>query len=107
MAKEVLDETRDKSYSEQQRILNERLNLGAPKLRDVVAAVVAHYVSTGNRLLSDNPYRYTRCQEQVVDGCDVYQAVAGGFSADGLLIDFYDFDFEGVGLLPLEEVLGS
>jgi hypothetical protein len=55
------------------------------KIIEVVTCFLMHYVSTGERLLSDNPWRFTRCQE-FYDKVRGWSIVVGGFGLGGLRV---------------------
>ena len=105
MTRDVLSGSRDKSYQYQCALVADHANrtgLGYKVPGALEAAVVAllHHVRSGERLYSDNPFTYTRCQEKVQSQEKVqnFQLVVGGFSSGGLSVkfDFYDVRSNGV-----------
>jgi len=89
MTKDMIpDSRRRKSYSDQKQLAQTYNKHGieyeVPKLLDVAVSVFMEYVQTGERLLPDKPWTYTRCREQESGGN--YQMVVGGFSLLGLRV---------------------
>ena len=75
-----------------------------PGALEAATAILSHYVRSGERLYSDSPWTYTRCQELVDDR---YPVIVGGFSSGGLYVnglngDCYDDFFHGVGVASLQ-----
>ena len=100
MTKDVLPESRTKRYEDQRKLVADHANrtgLGYKVPGTLEAAVVTllHHVRSGERLYSNSPNTYTRCQESVGNR----QLVVGGFSSGGLSIHFsisYGIDDVGV-----------
>ena len=75
-----------------------------PGALEAATVILSHYVRSGERLYSDSPWTYARCQE-LVD--DQYPVIVGGFSSGGLYVsglngDCYDDFFHGVGVASLQ-----
>ena len=75
-----------------------------PSALEAATAILSHYVRSGERLYSDSPWTYARCQELVDDR---YPVIVGGFSSGGLYVnglngDCYDDFFHGVGVASLQ-----
>jgi len=100
MTKDVIPDSRRKSYSDQQQLAKAYNKNGieyeVPKLLDVAVSVFMEYVQTGERLLSDKPWTYTRCREQGSSGN--YQMLVGGFSLSGLYVTYHYYDTHNIGL---------
>src|SRR5262249_38119970 len=104
MTKNVIEGSRNKSYTDQQTLiteLNEQtgINYDVPNLLDATICIFMQCVSSEERLFSNKPWTYTRCQEKTQEG---YQIIVGGFSSAGLDVhdvNFFDFDFIGVAAL--------
>jgi hypothetical protein len=106
MTRDVLPGTRNKSYSGQKKILEEKAKStrlfrigGAPTLLEAATSILMEYVRTGKRLYNDKPWTYTNCQEFVICA----KSVAGGFSSAGLSLSqgndsFMGYNSEYVGL---------
>ena len=94
MSKDVIPNSKGKSYLEQLKLLPSGHE--APHLIDAVVSIFMHYVHTKERLFSDNPLTYTRCQEKNSSG--KYQMSTGGFSGSGLFVCTYDFIRHRIGL---------
>ena len=101
MTKDVLSESRNKSFAAQQKKVEEggQGNYQVPEALDVVVCAISEYARSGGatRLLNDKPRTYTRCQDKI----EGYQIVVGGFASAGLDVFCHnsDNDFIGVGAL--------
>lgn len=112
MTKTVIDGSRNASYAIQQTMITElakkaKVAYNVPSALEATICILTHYMRTGTRLFSNNPFTYTRCQESI----DGYKLVVGGFSPVGLDVDDDDFDFEDVvagdvGVAALRKFLG-
>jgi len=95
MARDVIPNSRSKSYTDQQQLAQTYNKNGigyeVPKLLDTIVGIFMEYVRTGERLFSDNPWTFTRCQE-IDENKGKWQMVVGGFSASG--VGVYDSDFD-------------
>jgi NLR family CARD domain-containing protein 3 len=87
MTRDVVPGTRDKIYSDQKEILEEKARGTAllsdgkvPTLLEAAASILMEYVRTGRRLYGDKPWTFTFCQEAVRG----FNSVSGGFSSAGL-----------------------
>ena len=88
MTKDVLPGSRSKSYSQQKNIVAELAETTGvpyqvPTTLEAATCILAEYSRSENRLFSDSPWTYTRCQENVQG----YQTVVGGFAPAGLCVD--------------------
>jgi len=94
MTKDVIPDSRNKSYSDQKQLAQTYNKHGieyeVPKLLDAAMSVFMEYMQTGERLLPDNPLTYTRCQEQ--ESSNKYQMLVGGFSFSGLVLYYRYYD---------------
>ena len=93
MTKDVLPGSRSKSYSQQKNIVAELVkttgvSYQVPTILEAATCILAEYSRSENRLFSDSPWTYTRCQENVQG----YQMVVGGFAPAGLSVYYYDYD---------------
>jgi hypothetical protein len=82
MTKDVIPDSRDKTYQQQQELV-EKLDKGNyefPKARKAAVCIIGHFLETNEYLFGRKPWTYTRSEEKV----DGYPVVVGGFSADGL-----------------------
>jgi hypothetical protein len=101
MTKDVLPGSRNKSYAEQQRIVDELakktlISYEVPGVLESVACIFSQYFGSNTRLFTDNPWTYTRCKETVQG----YQIVVGGFAPAGLCVcNCYGYDYFGVAAL--------
>ena len=95
MTRDVLDGSRNKSYKDQCALVSRHQGYTVPGVLEAAVVVLLHHVRSGERLYSDNPYTYTRCQEKVQN----HQLIVGGFSSGGLYVyvfNFYDSSIYGV-----------
>ena len=86
--RDVLPNSRHKTYPEQRQLLK---NPGTTlSTLDAATAILMHHAKTGNRLYSDSPDTYTRCQEKVYG--NKYCVVVGSFGSSGLFVcnNFFD-----------------
>ena len=88
MTKTVLNGSRNKSYAEQQQIVKAfsekaKALYQVPRAIEAAVSVFMRYIVTGERLLNDDPWTYTRCQEKYRE----WQLVVGGFAPAGLIVD--------------------
>jgi NLR family CARD domain-containing protein 3 len=106
MTRDVLPGSRSKTYDAQKAFVAahaSRLNLPyeMPDALSAATAILLHHARTGERLYTDDPWTYTRCQEKV--GKNDYPVVVGGFSSGGLdffyLVNYYARSSIGVSCL--------
>lgn len=91
MTRDILEGSRGKSYKThfaQTVAVTKKTGIfyAAPKVLEAAVCILMHYVSTGERLYSDDsPRTYTRCEDfyGVNLGCAV---VVGNFSSEGLIV---------------------
>jgi hypothetical protein len=104
MTRDVLPESRGKSYGDQKALVAghaSRMGLPyeLPKVLEAATAILTHYVRNGERLYSDNPWTYTRCQELISSyQSKEYPTVVGGFDSLGLDVLYNNFDNYGSGV---------
>ena len=93
MTKDVLPESRSKSYSDQQKLVAgldaREPTYEVPRTLDAAVCILARFASSKIRLFSNT---YTRCQEDVGGP----QVVVGGFAAGGLYVNY-----NGCGAYPI------
>lgn len=94
MTRDVLPETRKKSFKNQSIILKGFKTYQVPTLLDATVCILMEYVLSGNRLFSDNPRTYTRCLEK----CDDWQTDLGSFGVAGLSVSISNYDLVNSGL---------
>jgi len=105
MTKDVLPESRDKSYAEQQKIVaklaeKSLISYEVPETLESAACILSQYFGSNTRLFSNNPWTHTRCKEEVQG----YQTVVGGFAPAGLDVSDYDYDgHDSVGVAALRK----
>jgi hypothetical protein len=98
MTRDVLPESRGKTDADQKELVADRasqtgLPYELPKALEAATAILTHHVRNGERLYSDNPRTYTRCQECVLHQSGEYPAVVGGFESSGLGVRSHYCDF--------------
>jgi hypothetical protein len=100
MTREVLEGSRNRSYAVQRGLVEKfaketQQPYKLPGVLEAATAVLLHHVRTGERLLGDEPWTYTRCRE-LVNG---NPTVVGGFELAGLFVyHFYDYDLNHRGV---------
>jgi hypothetical protein len=90
MTRDVIPESRDKNYDAQKQLLvsyNQKAHVPykVPHLLEATVSIFMEYLKTGQRLYSDNPWTYTRCQERI----HPWPLVVGGYGAEGLHVSDY------------------
>lgn len=102
MTKDVLPESRNKSYVEQSDMVSSLVEIAGcsyeiPCVLVAAVGIYMNYLVSGMRLYGDSPLTYMRCKEEVLG----YHAVVGGFALAGLDINHYayDFGYSGIGAL--------
>ena len=92
--RDVLPGSRSAGYAHQKELVagyasREGIPYVLPSVLEAATAMLLHYAREGERLFGNDPWTYTRCQEQeVVDG---YPVVVGGFYSGGLdVCNYYD-----------------
>ncbi len=94
LTKTVIEGSRNKTYDEQKKIVERYPGYEVPTLLPTAIALFMHHAKTGERLYNDNPWTYTRCQEQ----SGGWRLLLGGFAAGGLRVSRnHDCDDVGVG----------
>ena len=91
VTRDVLEGSRDKTYASQQALVaghasRTGLRYALPGALEAATAILLHYVRSGERLYTDAPWTYARCQELVAWNGSHYPIVVGGFSSVGLLV---------------------
>ena len=105
MTRGVLKGSRSKKYASQHALVAYHasctgLPYELPGALEAATAILSHYVRSGERLYTNAPWTYTRCQGLVEDGDeDACPIVVGGFSSGGLNVyyqDVYYHDFDNI-----------
>lgn len=104
MTKDVLPGSRSKSYSQQKNIVAELaettgVSYQVPTTLEAATCILAEYSRSENRLFSDSPWTYTRCQENFQG----YQMVVGGFAPAGLIVGIINYDIDDFGVAALRK----
>ena len=91
MTCDVLEGSRGKRYAVQRALIAAHaretgLPYVLPSALEAATAILLHYVRSGERLYSDAPWTYTRCQE-LING--EYPVIVGGFSPGGLAVNYF------------------
>ena len=90
MTRDVIPESRGKSYADQQKLVATRsqktkIAYEAPNVLDASLAIFSENVRSGTHLYGREPWTFTRCQEKY--NAD-YHLVVGGFAPGGLCVHF-------------------
>jgi hypothetical protein len=110
MTRDVLEGSRDRCYTDQKKLLAQhasRTNFPyeLPSALEAAAVILSHYVRSGERLYTDGPWTWTRCQELLGYGdgshCPV---VVGGFSARGFHVGRNFLDDSSCGVASLQRL---
>jgi energy-coupling factor transporter ATP-binding protein EcfA2 len=93
MTRDILPESRCNTYAGQKALIVDYasrtgLPYELPKALEAATAILTHYVRSGERLYSDDPLTFTRCQE-LIDG--KYSVVVGEFESSGLIVNSFIF----------------
>jgi hypothetical protein len=95
MTRDVLPKSRNKTYADHKKLVADHARRTSfpyevPKALEAATAILMHHVQNGERLYSDSPWTWTRCQELMLhpSSCPV---VVGGFESSGL--DVVDVNF--------------
>jgi hypothetical protein len=104
MTKNVLPESRGKSYDVQQRIVADLakkslISYEVPEILESAVCILSQYFGSTIRLFSYDPLTYTRCKDEVQGN----QTVVGGFAPDGLDVHNYLFDNDSIGVAALRK----
>lgn len=97
MTKDVLLGSKNKSYSQQKKMVEQYSKYEVPKAVEAAFCIIAKYYSSDKRLYSDSPWTFTRCYEQVYDR----QVCVGGFALTGLQVFYFLADrvYDGIAVL--------
>ena len=97
MTRDVLPGSRNQYYEDQCALVARHQGYTVPGALEAAVVMLLHYVRSGERLYSDNPWTYTRCRDMSMYG---YLPAVGGFSSGGLCVnhDYYD-SLSGVAVL--------
>jgi hypothetical protein len=91
MTRDVIPESRNRSYDAQKQLLKSysqkaHVLYEVPHLLEAAVSISMEYLKTGQRLYSNDPLTYTRCQERV-SSHPTWPLEVGGFAAGGLHVD--------------------
>ncbi|MBI3236202.1 MAG: hypothetical protein HYZ48_00600 [Chlamydiales bacterium] len=100
LTRDVLPGSRNQTYGKQVALVRKlakkaNVSYAVPRVIEVVASLFMHYVRSGERLYSDSPWTYTRCQEKYDNK---WPMTIGGFAASGVCISRSNYDDEGYGV---------
>jgi hypothetical protein len=91
MTRDVVPGSRNKTYKDQCALV--KGGDEPPHLLDAATGILMHHAKSGERLFSNSPSTYTRCQEK----SNAFQTRVGGLSVDGLSLNIY-YDYDDCGL---------
>jgi hypothetical protein len=88
MTRDVLPKSRNKTYADQKRLFADHarrtsLPYELPRALEAATAILTRHVQNGERLYSDGPWTWTRCQEWILRESNKYPVVVGGFGSSG------------------------
>jgi hypothetical protein len=97
MTRDVIEGSRSKRYAIQKALIAAHaretgLPYVLPSALEAATAILSHYVRSGERLYTDAPWTYTRCQELINNE---YPVIVGGFSLGGLAINYFYYCYDG------------
>jgi hypothetical protein len=99
MTKDVIPESRDKSFAEQTALVKVSEDHDVPDFLTATVSILAHFVNTGVCLFSIDPWTYTRCKEQInvsqMGGVNVNQITVGVLAPAGLFVGNDHDDYGG------------
>jgi hypothetical protein len=106
MTRDVLEGSRGETYVTQKALVAQHasrtgLPYKLPGALEAATAILSHYVCSGERLYTDDPWTHTRCQELLVHGERDYPVVVGGFSFGGFYVSSYNVDDDSDGVASL------
>jgi hypothetical protein len=111
MTRDVIEGSRNQGYSSQKALVAHHANRTGlpyelPGALEAATAILLHYVRSGERLYTNNPLTYTRCQELVAWDFGNCPAAVGSFSSGGVSIRFVssDGDLHGIGVAGLRKL---
>ncbi len=98
MTRDILPDSSDKCYREQQKLVNNHANSTSlpyrlPNALEAATTILMHHVRKGEYLFSNAPRTYTRCKERIGYADNkCLPTTVGGSHFSGLDVD-YDFHF--------------
>ena len=87
MTKNVLPGSRNKTFTEQEAILQADSRYGVPKALETTVVFLTHHVKKKVQFHLEERSIYTRCEEKVHD--KVYRVIVGALGSAGLIINSY------------------
>jgi hypothetical protein len=88
MTRDVLPGSKNKVHAAQKELVATYASQGyaLPSGLEAATAILLHHAREGERLFGDDPWTFTRCQEQVDN--NRYPVAVGGFSSGGLNVHY-------------------
>jgi hypothetical protein len=80
-SRDVIPDSRNKTFANQKKLLDKYPGYEILRIMDIAVALFMEHVRYGSRLYSDEPWTFTRCQEQYNVDCPL---VVGDFGLRGL-----------------------
>ena len=104
MTKDVLPESRNKSYEEQKKIINELaeeslVNYQVAEILESATCILSQYFGSKIRLFSNEPWTYTHCKETIQN----HQTVVGGFTLKGIDIGYSKYTDKVTGIAAIRK----
>lgn len=103
---EVLAESREQSFEEQQSLVSTYKGYEVPTTMAAIAINIAKFIKSKEhqtRLYGDDPWTYTRCQEKVRE---ISPFIVGAFTLEGLIVnpDILGRDTD-IGIAPMRKLV--
>jgi hypothetical protein len=83
LSRDVIPGSREKNFTHHQQLVRKYPLYEVPNVLDAAVSIFMEYALTGNKLYSDSPWTFTRCQEKYNDK---WQLAVGWFDENGLSI---------------------
>lgn len=80
---DVIPGSRNQNYTDQQEMIKNYPGYELPSVLEAIVLATMHLELTGQYLLSQNPWTYTRCREKIGN----WPLVVGGFAPSGLSVN--------------------
>lgn len=95
MTRDVLPGSKTGAYTFQQALIAEYAYSNGvpyemPHALEAATSILMHFACTGDRLYTDDPWTYTRCQERLDVDDEKCSLFVGGFASGGLDLDYED-----------------
>jgi hypothetical protein len=96
----VIEGSRGKNFKDQKALIPQQKGYALATVLEAITCVTMNLEKSGEKqefLLSEDPWTYTRCEEDI----DSYPLVVGGFAPSGLFVSSNDYDNDDVGVVAV------